>query len=261
MPKPQERPFDAGRFVDTNRVRFDPPWAASDIAWWRKRMFEAHGLYPDEYAELLSASSNAIRIATFAKVDRKANAFGVGIVGQGNDGGTIWLSERLLDLDGRLFSAERMFVDETARMRGIGRNLMSDLVKTAVRLNIPAIRIEASDVGRYAWIRFGFLPDRGSWLSLRLEMTQRLSFAESSLTRRDYFRVVELVTNSDPAVARAVAALSMPVPSRHIFSSHGEPLPIALGKAMFLEHGVGWVGSFDLTDSTTMKVHNEYVEG
>jgi GNAT superfamily N-acetyltransferase len=260
MPKPQERPFDAGRFVDTNRVRFDPPWAASDIAWWRKRMFEAHGLYPDEYAELLSASSNAIKIVTFVDVDRLQNVVAVKVTGERNDGGFIWLTERQLDLTGRLFEARRMFVDESRQNKRIGRNLMADLVEAAARLNIDTIRIEAEKLGRYVWIRFGFLPDSGSWRALQPEMNWRLSRLVSVLRRDAYLRTLELVNDSNPIAARAIAALATSVPSREVFTESGEPIGVPLGKALLLEHGVGWAGYFDLTNPETMRVYREYIE-
>ncbi len=87
-------------------------------------------------------------------------------------------------LDWPTFEAQRMVVKPEARGKGIGRSLMADLIDTARRLDLKKITIEAEDIGRYVWVRMGFLPDRGSWRALRPEAMMRLAKSLPQLTRR-----------------------------------------------------------------------------
>jgi hypothetical protein len=47
--------------------------------------------------------------------------------------------------------------------------------------------------------------------------------------------------------------------STELYGPDGEPLPIAIGKAILLETGARWYGEFVLEDAETMRVFNEYV--
>jgi hypothetical protein len=66
---PNAGSFDLGKFTGSNRLRVEPPWSLSQIDWWRERMFEPFGAYPDDLVGWLAASSDVVKTATFSELD------------------------------------------------------------------------------------------------------------------------------------------------------------------------------------------------
>ena len=156
--------FDRNRFSGSNLLSFDPPLSDVAIDWWRDNIYAQHGLYPDDLGELLSASAISDKAITIADLDPKVGSFVVRIKGFPSDSGEAWWTQRKLDLSGPLFEAQRMLIPSEDRQKGKGRMLMANLIDTAARFGINTITIEAQDIGRYAWARFGFVPDRTAWM-------------------------------------------------------------------------------------------------
>ena len=98
------------------------------------------------------------KVITIADLDPNVGSFVVRIKGFPSDSGEAWWTQRKLDLSGPLFEAQRMLIPSGDRQKGKGRMLMADLVDTAARFGIHTITIEAQDIGRYAWARFGPSP-------------------------------------------------------------------------------------------------------
>jgi hypothetical protein len=116
------------------------------------------------------------------------------------------------------------------------------------------------NVGRYAWACIGFVPDRASWnYHIRLEGLGRLTRSRNELKPEVYHAYQDVLSNSNPLLIRNVIQWKQLVKSTELYGPDGEPLPIAIGKAILLETGARWYGEFDLEDAETMRVFNEYV--
>jgi GNAT superfamily N-acetyltransferase len=156
--------FDRSRFSGSNLLVFAPPLSSEGIDWWRDNIYAPHGLYPDDLGEILSASAVGGKTITIADLNPLAGSFVIRIDGFPGDSGEAWWTQRKLDLSGPLFEAQRMLIPSPDRQKGVGRMLMADLVDTAEKFGIKTITIEAQDIGRYAWARFGFVADRTAWM-------------------------------------------------------------------------------------------------
>jgi hypothetical protein len=223
-------------------------------------MFVPHRLYPDDLGELLSASVIGSKLVTLSDLDVHNDSFVIRISGRPNEIGEAWWQQRKLDLRGRLFEAQRMIIPLERQQKGQGRLLMADLVDTAARLGIRQIAVEAQDIGRYAWVRFGFLPDRGSWnFQIRIEARRRLLRSRGEIERKLFAAFLDVLDGEDPSLIRQVAEWGVLVNSLRDYDENGNPAKIAVGKALLLETGAQWYGLFDLDDEETMTIFRRYV--
>ncbi|MDG9697881.1 hypothetical protein QC281_48410, partial [Streptomyces sp. DH17] len=123
-----------------------------------------------------------------------------------SDSGEAWWTQRKLDLSGPLFEAQRMLIPSVDRQKGKGRMLMADLIDTAGRMGINTITIEAQDIGRYAWARFGFVPDRTAWMrNVRTEAGRRLKMAAAEISPASMRSYREVLDGEQPKLIREVA--------------------------------------------------------
>jgi len=76
-------------------------------------------------------------------------------------------------------------------------------VDTAARFGIHTITIEAQDIGRYAWARFGFVPDRTAWMrSVRVEARRRLKMANAEISPTAMVAYGEILDGENPKLGR-----------------------------------------------------------
>jgi hypothetical protein len=252
--------FDRGRFANTNLLSFSPPWGDDQVQWWHDHMFVPHGIYPDDLGEMLSASVEGTKVISLIDLNPKQSSFVIRVKGRPDETGEVWWHQRALDLRGRLFTAERMVVPIPQQRKGKGRVLMADLVDTSLKLGLREIAVEAQDVGRYAWARFGFVPDRGSWrYHIQLEAPRRLRVSEREIPPAKYRAYRNLLDRDDPLVIREIARWNDMVDSTQNFDEEGRPSKIAIGKALLLETPADWYGTFNLEDPETKRVFEEYV--
>jgi len=253
--------FDRNRFSGSNMLSFDPALSDAAIDWWRDHIYAQHGLYPDDLGELLSASATGGKVITIANLDPNVGSFVVRIKGFPSDSGEAWWTQRKLDLSGPLFEAQRMLIPSGDRQKGKGRMLMADLVDTAARFGIHTITIEAQDIGRYAWARFGFVPDRTAWMrSVRVEARRRLKMANAEISPTAMVAYGEILDGENPKLIREVVSWRDPVTSIVKFNKDiGLPEKVPLGQALLLETQEQWYGTFDLGDPETMEIFGRYV--
>jgi hypothetical protein len=153
-----------------------------------------------------------------------------------------------------------MFISEGQRSHRHGRRFMGDLVRFARSIDIFCIRLDAEHIGRYAWLRVGFVPDRGSWSRLKVELTHRLTLALPDLGERRYLDILGMIRSPAPERARDLASLTDPVASNELFREDGKPEIVPLGRALFLEIRSNWSGELDLADSDTLLVIERYID-
>jgi hypothetical protein len=86
---------------------------------------------------------------------------------------------------------------------------------------LHTITIEAQDIGRYAWARFGFVPDRTAWMrSVRVEARRRLKMANAEISPTAMVAYGEILDGENPKLIREVASWRYPVTSIVKFKGH-----------------------------------------
>lgn len=244
-------------FSSSNRIRFAVEVGEAARGWWMESIFEPFGLTPEGLGDRLSASWAGDKRMEVTELDGSSRRFAISVSGEFGSG-QLWLVERTLDFKGSFLNADRMFVDPARQQEGIGRRFMADAVAIARELGLDTIRLEADSIGKYVWLRCGFVPDRGSWLAMKPFLIQRIVEARDDLGPRRFAEVLTLADNPAPVAARELAALDDPVRSRQILEDGRRNVEIPLGRAIFIEAAPIWSGSFDLADPVSLAVLDEY---
>lgn len=245
-------------FSDNNRIRFEAAVDEASAAWWRRRFEKPFGLSPEDVGDLLSKSWEGDKRMVVTALDGRAERFAIRVEGAWGPE-EFWFHARTLDLHGSAANADRMFVSPARQGHGQGRRFMADLVAVARLLGLSRITLDAEHVGRYAWLRAGFLPDRGSWRTMQVEVQQRLAAAIPDIGEQRFLELLRLARSPDRVSARELAALTEKVTSRELFGPDGRGTRVPLGRALFLEIGSGWSGELDLSDQDSMAVADAYL--
>jgi GNAT superfamily N-acetyltransferase len=245
-------------FEDTNRIRFEVDIGDDDREWWLTSIYDPFALTPEDVADRLSSSWTGDKSIVVTELSGATQRFGASVSGAFG-AGKIWILQRTLDFRGTFLNAERMFIDESRQGGGIGRRFMADAVALATTLGLDRVTLEADNIGRYAWLRCGFLPDRGAWTRMRPEIITRIAGAADELTPDRFMTILGMARNENPIAARELAALTDSVTSTTLFDANAHPIAVPLGRALFLEASPPWAGSLDLSDSVSMDVLDHYL--
>ena len=244
-------------FENGNRVRFDRSVDAVSRDWWLAAFHAPFGLTPEGMGDLLTRSVGTEKSIVYRYIDGYEHAFALRVEGRLGSLGEIWFVERSLSLDGPIFTADEMFVAPDASQAGLGRRLMGDLLAASRLLGIARVSVEAQRIGRYAWLRMGFIPDGGSWRTIQLE-APRFIMRHAAYLDGDAPGLIALVLSGKAATARSLAALPHLVPSLELYDDHGVPVMVALGKAFYIEAAPNWTGEFNF-DPDSVALAERYV--
>jgi len=245
--------FDRGMFDSTNRITFLVKVSDLDAEWWKSEFFDPHGLTPEMIGDRLSASWDADKTMQVHLLDGVSRSFGIKVHGSfGN--GDYWVHDRILDMGGQMLKAEEMFLSPDQRDQGLGRKFMQDAHRLCLDLGLDVIRLAAADVGRYAWLRCGFLPDQGSWDTIRRAMMPKLIELQDHLSTETYNRAMALLIDRNIGTARLIATLRDEVPSE-IPGPHGAK-STTLGRALLLEGAPQWTGMLEVRDEVSVGILN-----
>jgi GNAT superfamily N-acetyltransferase len=247
-------------FDNGNRIRFERAVDESGRNWWIERFFQPFGLTPEGMGDLVTQSAPSEKSIIYHYIDGIGEKFALRVEGRFFDAASVWFVEHTLELQGRLFNADEMFVPEAEAGVGRGRLLMKDLIDAARRIGIEHIKIQAQNIGRYAWLRMGFVPDEGSWRSIQADATRLIQLYKGRLGERLVTDLTGRILTGRPETAVLLAGMSQSVPSRELFDNEGRPLDVPLGRAIFLEGCGNWTGEFDLNDPDALKVVDDYVK-
>lgn len=231
-------------FENSNRVRFERPVDDAGRLWWLEAFHIPFGLTPEAMGDMLTRSVADEKAIIYRFIDGEAHSFALRVEGRFRDSGDVWFVERSLHLDGSVFSADQMFVPSRDAQAGRGRLLMADLLRAAELLGVARISIEAERIGRYAWLRIGFVPDRGSWRNIQLEALRFVQRHQAQIGA-DAPTVIATLASGGPITARWLAELDHPVPSRELYDGAGQPMLVPFGKAFYLEAAPNWTGEFN----------------
>lgn len=260
MPFDEKDRYRSAMFEDSNRIKFERPVDDLGRQWWIENFFEPFELTPENMADLLTKSIATEKSVLCHYIDGRQQSFSVRVSGDLFTGEGFWFAHRSLELKGRIFNAEEMFISPEGRQTGTGRRLMSDLIDLAVKVGIDQIRLEARNIGQYAWLRMGFLPDRGSWRHMQQELPRFVQRHEATLGRETTAEIIRQILTGGPETARLLASLDVEVPSLDRFAPNGHPEIVPLGKAMFLETNAYWSGSFDVNNEVSRRLARDYIE-
>jgi GNAT superfamily N-acetyltransferase len=250
--------FWSHMFETGNRVRFEGQVDEKSRQWWIEKFYEPFGLTPEGMADLITKSAPGEKLALFHYIDATREAFSLRVDGDFPGTQEFWYAHRELDLKGSAFNAEGMTVSDAMQGGGYGRALMGDLIDAGRLIGIERIRLRAERVGRYVWVKMGFLPSDDSWRQMRKDALEFVVKHQSILEPR--LNVRELMARiyaGGPEMVRLLASIEIEVPSEHI-ASRFEPELMPFGKAFFLEAAPDWSGSLDLRDEEAMKIVESY---
>ncbi len=79
--------------------------------------------------------------------------------------------------------------------------LFPKLMEFADQARISVITLRAIEIGRYAWLRYGFLPDEKSWSALRMAM-QKWKRSRFSSVDPVWAEITDICKNSSPIACR-----------------------------------------------------------
>lgn len=141
-----------------------------------------------------------------------------------------------------------MDISDARQGFGYGRALMGDLVDAGKLMGIERIKLRAERVGRYVWVRMGFLPTDDAWLQMRREAFDFIVKHRLALEQKlDVMDLMSRILAGGPKMARTLAAIDVDVPSSQI-PARFEPELMPFGKVFFLEIASPWSGALDLCD-------------
>jgi hypothetical protein len=117
------------------------------------------------------------------------------------------------------------------------------------------IELIAGHVGRYAWIKYGFVPSTERWLTMQqqiMEIAQQY-LALGGDAASDSLR--NICQDPDPKAIRRIPALKQPEVRMHPTSEAAMPL----GKVIMLHSQMNnWTGTIDLADRETVAAAKSY---
>lgn len=138
------------------------------------------------------------------------------------------------------------FIADRLQGRGTGRVFLANSMAVYRRIGIRSVTLAAgAEAGGYVWARFGFVPTRLSWHSLRESLSDELDEIERKLSPGDVALVRRMLDSDDPKTVWLIADLRIPFGR--------EPL----GRRLLA--GQGWGGALDLTDPDAMARFDAYV--
>lgn len=131
---------------------------------------------------------------------------------------------------------------------GAARSVFLHLLEMAKLLGAAQMELSATKIGKYSWIKYGFLPSVNSWGMLRKSIRQR---AWELVRHHSILRKVQaLCDNAQPKTVRTIANLSDMVLTVPTYVGDME---LPLGKALLLHaHTADWQGTLSLDDRSNI---------
>ena len=160
---------------------------------------------------------------------------------------------------------EIIMEDERTDMRGGGcKDFYKTLLPMYQQMGVKKVTMDADDIGSYAWVRYGFRPDKEgekSWATVRQEMERRLRTMEeeNSITPKTAGRVRALLKNDDPNTIKLIADLDTEIPEAELCEGKEGVKKMKLGFRLLQKNM--WHGTLDLEDKEAMVALREYING
>lgn len=246
-------------FTTNERASFPYPLTEADADWWNAAIKERVRVFPDELPKFLASGIEGTPFGTYSRFDSVAKVFELGVSLTGPDSVQIAFKNKRFEVAGGLINSGVPRVHPDWQERGIGTRMMINLIDFAEGIGARRIDIEAQDIGRYAWLPMGFLPDKTSWKEKVAPLARRYvtrALIAHVISRDDHDDVMNIAGNDDPRFARELVAVRTPVPG---IDRTGQWGMVPLCRAIMLQQGTDWNGSFELDEDTLafFKVYKE----
>ncbi|TAH32430.1 MAG: hypothetical protein EYC62_09195 [Alphaproteobacteria bacterium] len=150
---------------------------------------------------------------------------------------------------------------ETVRAGKMGagslKKIFPDVMRLAQLLGCPTIRLSASLLGKYAWLRYGFLPYANQW-----GIVKKIVPAVAADVMGEYPAIHEvqaICAKDDPKAIYEIADLQE---GNYTIETAEGVMNLPLGKALLMSSRTpGWSGELDLRNRRTCRLVREYCSG
>jgi hypothetical protein len=138
---------------------------------------------------------------------------------------------------------------------GIGKRMMRNCFSVAQDVGLEEMRLKASWVGAYAWLRFGFTPSRRDWENeMKARLVEKVLEYRPQLAPAAFNGLLRLLSSDKPRAAWLIADDRTPVVVEGIDG------PVPLGRALLSETKVAWNGTLAFDDEEAVDRFKTYVE-
>ena len=239
-----------GHFRNSNRITFPHELTEADARWWMNAIHPNAGVYPDELPSFLASGIPGSVSGVYRAFDSTAQVFELSLRSIDEAGVEIAFKNKRFEIGTGLVNDGETRVHPDWQEKGFGTLLMCNLIDFGRAIKARQIDIEARDIGRYAWLAMGFLPDRTAWkekIAPRAVAYARAAFERRLIRKVDLDRIEDIVAEGDPRAAREIVGLKAEVEG---LDRMNRPASVKLGKKILLLEGMDWNGSFQFDDDT-----------
>ena len=148
--------------------------------------------------------------------------------------------------------------DQDDRAAGIGRNILANTFGIFEEIGIEKIKITATNIGGYAWSKFGFVPSSEAWENIKIfiEGTYNKMLTDLLLHHPNFCDVIEKCLQSDdPKSMWLISDLAGKASYYDVDEIREKEVSVG---AAFLLHSA-WNGEFDFNDKDCVERFNSYV--
>lgn len=288
----QNTVFEAGGGVSFN-CKVD----ATEWTWWTEHVQAGSALTPKKFAQDLMGPGTHGTTASFEKFSGRDRIAALRIYRPNMNPEEYKLSDgyktdvRVLEIAGRGFADDRIFVAPDAQTQGRLFKILPAILDAAKDMRIDYLKTEADSLGRYAWVKVGFLPSPEWWAgAMKQDALKFVRLHEKSLGADLAEELSRRIEAGGPEAIRFIASIEAPVPSCKLYIDvdgkhaetpsevymyhkgpgrfaeeptaavhrvYGKPANVPFGKAFFLEGHSLWHGRLDPADETAVKLMRE----
>lgn len=94
---------------------------------------------------------------------------------QDNHGNSIGTYNRIINWRDRTAESAFLQLNRGQTDKAVGKKVLAGNIEMYQKLGLDKVKVHANiDVGGYAWAKYGYVPDEGSWRSLRSDIQEKL---------------------------------------------------------------------------------------
>jgi predicted ABC-type ATPase len=153
--------------VDLGSFVADKSRADSFVKEWDEKIGEAPGQFKNDFLGGQDATMR-IHVAPGGSWEIGGNVLGSG-------GRSVGSYNRIIDWRNKTAESAYFAMDRGATGNDIGKKVLAANIAMYQKAGIEKVKVHANiDVGGYAWAKYGYVPTRSSWNSLRADLQSKL---------------------------------------------------------------------------------------